>query len=60
VITNQVYKDITTGELCPVGGNAFEHLSKTIILFDKTGNSKIKAQNKGLEDILKKGKSIRE
>jgi DNA repair protein RadB len=43
VITNQVYKDITTGELCPVGGNAFEHLSKTIILFDKTGNSKRKA-----------------
>jgi len=43
VITNQVYKDIATGELCPVGGNALEHLSKTIILFDKTGNSKRKA-----------------
>ena len=39
----QVYKDIATGELCPVGGNALEHLSKTIILFDKTGNSKRKA-----------------
>jgi len=43
VITNQVYKDVTTGELCPVGGNAFEHLSKTIILLDKTGTSKRKA-----------------
>jgi DNA repair protein RadB len=43
VITNQVYKDIATGELCPVGGNAFEHLSKTIILLDKTGTSKRKA-----------------
>jgi len=43
VITNQVYKDITTGELCPVGGNAIEHLSKTIILLDKTGTSKRKA-----------------
>ena len=43
VITNQVYKDVNTGELCPVGGNAFEHLSKTIILLDKTGSSKRKA-----------------
>lgn len=43
VITNQVYKDVATGELCPVGGNAFEHLSKTIILLDKTGTSKRKA-----------------
>jgi DNA repair protein RadB len=43
VITNQVYKDIATGELCPVGGNAFEHLSKTIILLDKIGTSKRKA-----------------
>ena len=43
VITNQVFKDITTGELCPVGGNAFEHLSKTIMLFEKTGASKRRA-----------------
>ncbi|NJD53222.1 MAG: DNA repair and recombination protein RadB [Candidatus Methanoperedens sp.] len=43
VITNQVYKDVTTGELCPVGGNAFEHLSKTIILLDKIGPSKRRA-----------------
>ena len=43
VITNQVYKDVATGELCPVGGNALEHLSKTIILLDKTGPSKRRA-----------------
>ena len=43
VITNQVYKDVSTGELCPIGGNALEHLSKTIILLEKTGPSKRKA-----------------
>jgi DNA repair protein RadB len=43
VITNQVYKDVSTGELCPIGGNALEHLSKTIILLEKTGYSKRKA-----------------
>lgn len=42
-ITNQVFKDVTTGELCPVGGNALEHLSKTIILLEKTGTNKRKA-----------------
>lgn len=43
VITNQIYKDITTGDLCPVGGNALEHLSKTILLLEKTGPSKRRA-----------------
>ena len=43
VITNQVFKDVSTGELCPIGGNALEHLSKTIILLEKTGPSKRKA-----------------
>lgn len=43
VITNQVYKDVTTGELCPVGGNALEHLSKTIILLEKIGLNKRRA-----------------
>ncbi len=43
VITNQVYKDVFTGELLPIGGNALEHLSKTIILLDKTGTSKRRA-----------------
>lgn len=43
VVTNQIYKDIATGDLRPVGGNAFEHLSKTIILLEKTGPSKRRA-----------------
>ncbi len=43
VITNQVYKDTSTGELCPIGGNALEHLSKTIILLERTGTSKRRA-----------------
>jgi len=53
VITNQVFKDVTTGELCPVGGNAMEHLSKTIILFERTGVSKRRA-------ALRKHRSISE
>ncbi|MCE8422470.1 MAG: DNA repair and recombination protein RadB [Candidatus Methanoperedens sp.] len=43
VITNQVYKDVTTGEFCPIGGNALEHLSKTIVLLERTGVSKRRA-----------------
>jgi len=43
VITNQVFKDVSTGELCPIGGNALEHLSKTIVLLEKTGTSKRRA-----------------
>ncbi len=53
VITNQVFKDVTTGELCPVGGNALEHLSKTIILLEKTGLNKRRA-------TLRKHRSIGE
>lgn len=43
IITNQVFKDVSTGELCPIGGNALEHLSKTIVLLEKTGTSKRRA-----------------
>ncbi|WP_320408823.1 DNA repair and recombination protein RadB [Candidatus Methanoperedens nitratireducens] len=43
VITNQVYKDVSTGETCPIGGTALEHLSKTIILLERTGISKRRA-----------------
>jgi DNA repair protein RadB len=53
VITNQVYKDVFTGELYPIGGNALEHLSKTIILLERAGISKRKA-------VLKKHRSRRE
>jgi DNA repair protein RadB len=43
VITNQVYKDVTSGELLPIGGNALEHLSKAIILLERAGTSKRRA-----------------
>ncbi len=43
VITNQVYTDITTGDIYPIGGTALEHLSKTIILLERTGISKRRA-----------------
>ncbi len=43
VITNQVYRDVSTGELLPIGGNALEHLSKTIILLERRGVSRRRA-----------------
>ncbi len=43
VITNQVYRDVSTGELAPIGGNALEHLSKAIILLERTGISRRRA-----------------
>ncbi len=43
VITNQVFKDVPTGDLNPIGGTALEHLSKAIILLERTGPSKRRA-----------------
>jgi DNA repair protein RadB len=43
VITNQVYTDVETGEMHPLGGNLIEHLSKTIIKLEKIGKDKRKA-----------------
>jgi DNA repair protein RadB len=43
VITNQVYSDIGTGKLKPVGGSTVEHMSKTIIQLERTGENKRKA-----------------
>jgi len=37
VITNQVYTDIETETLRPLGGTSLEHICKTIICFEKTG-----------------------
>ena len=37
VITNQVYSDITSGGVRPLGGSSLEHISKTIIRLEKTG-----------------------
>jgi DNA repair protein RadB len=43
VITNQVYTDTKTGEVCPLGGNLIEHISKTIIKMEKTGQNRRRA-----------------
>jgi DNA repair protein RadB len=37
VITNQVYSDIISGGVRPLGGSSLEHISKTIIQLEKTG-----------------------
>jgi DNA repair protein RadB len=37
VITNQVYTDIESGSLRPLGGRFLEHMCKTILLLEKAG-----------------------
>lgn len=39
-ITNQVYTNVETGELLPLGGNLVEHLSKTIIRTEWAGKDR--------------------
>jgi len=41
VFTNQMFTDINTGEIKPLGGPSIDHLSKTIISFEKHGNERI-------------------
>ncbi|MEA1997723.1 MAG: DNA repair and recombination protein RadB [Euryarchaeota archaeon] len=36
VITNQIYKDLNTNTLRPLGGHALEHLSKVIVKLEKS------------------------
>ena len=43
VITNQIYMDVDSGELRPVGGNMVEHLSKIIVQLEKQGSGKRRA-----------------
>lgn len=43
VITNQVYTDVDTGEMHPLGGNLIEHLSKTIIKLERIEKDKRRA-----------------
>ena len=40
MITNQVYTDPETGDFVPLGGNLIEHISKTIIMMERTGVNK--------------------
>lgn len=43
VITNQVYSDISAGGVRPLGGTSLEHISKTIIQLERTGEGKRRA-----------------
>ncbi|MHC1593017.1 MAG: DNA repair and recombination protein RadB [Methermicoccaceae archaeon] len=35
LITNQVYTDVATGNLCPIGGVAIEHISKAVLKLER-------------------------
>lgn len=37
LITNQIYSDIELGGVRPLGGTSLEHISKTILQFERTG-----------------------
>ncbi len=41
IFTNQMFTDINTGEIKPLGGPSIDHLSKTIIKFEKFGKKRI-------------------
>ncbi|WP_440953723.1 DNA repair and recombination protein RadB [Methanococcoides sp. FTZ1] len=44
VITNQVYSDITSNTLKPIGGSGLEHISKTIVQLERTGTGSRRAK----------------
>lgn len=44
LITNQVYTDINTNTLKPIGGSSLEHISKTIIQLEKAGSGSRRAK----------------
>ncbi len=41
VFTNQMFTDIESKEIKPLGGPSIDHLSKTIIAFERAGNERI-------------------
>lgn len=53
LVTNQVYLDINTKEIMPIGGYTINHIAKTIIQLRKVGRGKREA-------ILQKHRSIEE
>ncbi len=57
IITNQVYTDIEAGKLRPMGGHAFEHLSKVIVQLEKVAAAEGGGKRKA---ILKKHRSMPE
>ncbi|HIE31713.1 MAG TPA: DNA repair and recombination protein RadB [Methanosarcinales archaeon] len=43
IITNQIYTDVDSNELCAVGGTMIEHLSKVIIRLEHVGTGRRRA-----------------
>ncbi|WP_456369068.1 DNA repair and recombination protein RadB [Geoglobus sp.] len=41
VFTNQMFTDIDSGQVRPLGGPSIDHLSKTIIAFERSGNERV-------------------
>ncbi len=41
VFTNQMFVDVNSGSIKPIGGPSLDHLSKTIISLEKAGNERI-------------------
>ena len=41
VFTNQMFTDIDSGQIRPLGGPSIDHLSKTILSFEKSGRERI-------------------
>jgi DNA repair protein RadB len=44
VITNQIYTDIESGELRPLGGTYLEHMCKAIVFLEKIGDGRRRAK----------------
>lgn len=40
VVTNQVYMDVDSGELKPIGGTSMEHICKTILSLERLGGGR--------------------
>ncbi len=41
VFTNQMFTDVDSGQVRPLGGPSIDHLSKTIIAFERSGNERV-------------------
>lgn len=41
VFTNQMFTDVDSGQIRPLGGPSIDHLSKTILSFEKSGSERI-------------------
>ncbi|VVB64804.1 DNA repair and recombination protein RadB [uncultured archaeon] len=44
VVTNQVYMDVVSGELRPIGGTSMEHICKAIVSLERLGGGRRRAR----------------